>query len=639
VTRARFRDDASPFVFGVRLALAFALALALVGVIGYVLLDRQSEQRLIHVYGLEQRAQARSFEEIARRAPDKTALLREIGQVMAAVHADPDTRAVLLIDGDRIVRAAGEESALGKSETDARIEAALEDGKSYEGRETDRGQNAKDFEFLAPLDLHGERYVFQITRDSDFLDGQLADLRGTLVLIGTLALLLGGAAFYLVGGRPLMRSHRRVLQRATRDGLTDLPNQRAFQEDFVQFVAAAQRNQEPLALAVLDIDDFKFINDRHGHAHGDALIRRVADVLRDGRTSDRGFRTGGDEFALMMLRTDLAGSRALTRRLSRLFEEARISVSIGVAELSAGHDPAGLRAEADAAMYEAKRGGGNRAVHFRDVRDQVVVTSSDQMRAIRKLLEERKLETHFQPIWNIANGTLIGVEALSRPDPAYGFSGPSDAFDSAERIGRVHELDQLCVESALRIAPQLPDGVLLFLNVSPSTLDLDADSDSWLQLAVAQAGLDPRRVVVEVTERFGGRTAAVIKSLLGLRAAGFQLALDDVGTGNAGLEMLRRVHAEFVKIDRGIVTAAPTEPTARAVLMAMATFAHQTGAFVIAEGIENEETLAFVRSVDDSDLAPAALIEGGQGFGLGRPEPELPAELRKLARPLGSISV
>ena len=104
--------------------------------------------------------------------------------------------------------------------------------------------------------------------------------------------------------------------------------------------------------------------------------------------------------------------------------------------------------------------------------------------------------------------------------------------------------------------------------------------------------------MIEVTERFGGRTAAVVKCMSRLREQGFKTALDNVGTGNSGLEMLRRLDADFVKLDPSIVIAAPTDPSARAVLLAMATFARQTGSFVIAEGVEDEETLRFLRSID-----------------------------------------
>ena len=125
--------------------------------------------------------------------------------------------------------------------------------------------------------------------------------------------------------------------------------------------------------------------------------------------------------------------------------------------------------------------------------------------------------------------------------------------------------------------------------------------------------------MIEVTERFGARTSSVIKSLQQLRRQGFKLAIDDVGTGNSGLEMLSSVGADFVKIDRGIVLAATTEAKARAVLMAMATYASQTGSFVIAEGIEDELTLDFLLTIERHDDQPNRIIHGGQGYGLGRP--------------------
>jgi EAL domain-containing protein (putative c-di-GMP-specific phosphodiesterase class I) len=118
----------------------------------------------------------------------------------------------------------------------------------------------------------------------------------------------------------------------------------------------------------------------------------------------------------------------------------------------------------------------------------------------------------------------------------------------------------------------------------------------------------------------------VVKQLTRLREQGFKVAVDDVGTGNSGLEILRSVKAEFVKLDRSIVTTAPTEPGARAVLMAMATFARQTGAFVIAEGVEDDDTLQFLRRINERDSSSHVIIQGGQGFGLGRPSPDLPPE-------------
>jgi EAL domain-containing protein (putative c-di-GMP-specific phosphodiesterase class I) len=173
--------------------------------------------------------------------------------------------------------------------------------------------------------------------------------------------------------------------------------------------------------------------------------------------------------------------------------------------------------------------------------------------------------------------------------------------------------------------PDLPELTLLFLNLSPQTLDLDEDGNDWLLEAVHAAGIAPTQVVIEITERFGGRTASVVKALHRLREDGFKLAIDDVGTGNSGLEMLRQVEAEFVKIDRSIVTAAFTEPAARAVLMAMATYASQTNSLVIAEGIEDQETLDFLNEMSASTPLSQRIITGGQGYGLGRPATHIAA--------------
>jgi EAL domain-containing protein (putative c-di-GMP-specific phosphodiesterase class I) len=267
----------------------------------------------------------------------------------------------------------------------------------------------------------------------------------------------------------------------------------------------------------------------------------------------------------------------------------------------------------------AKRHGGNQIAHFDDIRDQVAVIGTDKRAAVRRLIDEQRLTTVYQPIWDFSAGNLLGVEALMRPDPDYGLSGPAEAFEIAEQIGRVHDLDVICITSALAAASDLPEHALLFLNLCPRTLDQDADENDWLSAAVEQAGIAPARVVIEITERFSGRAAPIVKCLQRLRSRGFKIALDDVGSGNSGLAMLRQVKVEFVKLDRTIVAAAPTEPGARAVLMAIATYARQTGAFVIAEGIEDDETLEFLHAIDERELRGDAVIQGGQGYGLGRP--------------------
>jgi diguanylate cyclase (GGDEF)-like protein len=448
-----------------------------------------------------------------------------------------------------------------------------------------------------------------------------------VVLLGLLGLIGASAVFYLAGGRRLMRDHRAALRRATRDGLTDLPNARAFQDEFPDAVAAAMRYQDPLALILLDVDGFTLTNERHGREQGDAVLRVLAGVLRSCRPGDRPFRTGDDEFALILAHTDADGGRALVRRLSRNFAEVGVEVSLGVSSLHAGLSSDTMKAQADTALYEARRRGGNRVVHFDEIRELLAVTTPARKQSLLALLEDGRMETFFQPIWDFHTETLLGLEALSRPDAGRGPLSPTEAFDLAERLGRVHALDVLCATSALAAAPECEDGVLLFLNLSPLTLDLD-DDGGWLREAVRASGRSPSEVVIEVTERFVGRTEAIVRCLQRLRADGFRIAVDDAGTGSSGLEMLRLIDAEFVKLDRSIVVAAPTEPGARAVLMAIATYARQTGAFVIAEGIEDADTLEFLRGLGRPG---APIIQGGQGFYLGRPSRQPPGHSPAIA--------
>jgi diguanylate cyclase (GGDEF)-like protein len=412
-----------------------------------------------------------------------------------------------------------------------------------------------------------------------------------------------------------------------------MPNQRAFQDDIEEAVDAATRGDEPLTLVMMDIDDFKQVNDTLGHPYGDAVLRRVAEVLSAGRVGDRAYRLGGDEFALMLPRADDAGAGRLATRLSRSLKAAETFVSIGLSNLRSGQTAEDLRGEADAALYESKHRGGNRVTHFNEIRDQVTVTTSHNRDAFRRLVAENGMSSSYQPIWDIEAGVLLGVEALMRPDPAYGIAGPEAAFDIAVEIGEVHRLDELCVATALRIVPQLPELTFLFVNIAPQTLALDSDGSDWLLKAVRKAAISPGSVVIEVTERFAGRNASVVNSLRRLREQGFKLALDDVGTGNSGLEMLRKVEADFVKIDRSIVTAAVTEPTARAVLMAMATYSSETNSIVIAEGIEDKETLDFLTQIDTEAPRTRRIITGGQGYGLGRPSALLPRQRPDILEP------
>jgi diguanylate cyclase (GGDEF)-like protein len=622
---ARMAGKAAPSsgaAFAARLVVALTAACALVGIGGLVMVGWQLRSHELQRLATEQRGDVRSFVAASTQSRDSRTALREIGELMHSIAARNGALEVLLVDRRGVVRAASDDQLLGTRRMDSRLAAALRGGRSSVGRRSDVRGNRSDFELVAPVVLHGARYAFEVTFDQTLVDAQTMNVRRTLALLQLVTLVLSGIVFYLVGGRALLASHRRALDRAMRDGLTDLPNDRAFHEDLAVAVACARRHREPLALAMLDLDDFTYLNQRLGRPHGDALLRQTASLLRGLPAGDRVYRVGPDEFAIILPHAHAAAARAMTDRLRSLLGPIR--VSCGIAELHAGASDAPLRQQAEAALADARRRRGGATTVFGDVREHVPLITDRKVDAVHRLLDTGDITTVFQPIWRLASGGLVGLEALSRPGHVLALNGPAEAFDIAERIGRLRDLDMLCAELALTRAPVLPAGTRLFLNLSPETLDLDADGADWLLGTVERAGLLPEDVVVEVTERFGGRVPAVVRSLARLRTQGFGIALDDVGTGNSGFEMLRAVVPDYIKLDGGIIRAGTADHTARAVLMAMIAYARDTGAFVIAEGIEDATTLEFVADLEETSPRPFSVIQGGQGYGLGRPEPGCP---------------
>jgi diguanylate cyclase (GGDEF)-like protein len=618
--------------FGLRLGLSLLLAFAAAGAVTFAMVSREiGQQRLerdldaniAEVHALE--ASATDSAEARAAGPRRTkrsVWLPEVAERLELLQARPGTIEAILIDRRFRIVAAGDPSMVGKPDRTERVAQVFRERKAWNGGEAGSGRDREDLEFLFPVELPDGSYVFEITTDGQFVARELSAVRRDLMIGGTVAWLIAALLFWLTAGRRLVRSHGSALRRATRDGLTNLANHRAFQDDLHRATALAARQGDPLGLVLFDLDAFKLANDAHGHNHGDEQLRTVARVLGDGRAGDQPFRLGGDEFALLLPHTDSAGARHAACRIRTRLEEQGVRVSAGAGELRPGRAPADFREEVDAALYEAKRRGGNQVVCFEEVASEISPITARRIAALESLLAERALDIAFQPIWDLANGALIGVEALARPHERLGFNGPADAFDVAQQLSRLPELDALCVDTVMARADELPPGALLFVNVTPQALYAHTSGVSWLVEAVAAAGVDPGRVVVEVTERVGGRLDLVVRGLRALQDHGFRVAIDDVGVGNSGLELLRQTEPDYIKIDRSVVAAAVADRNARGIVLAMATFGQQTGAFVIAEGIEDEETLQALSELGTDTEPPA--IAGGQGYGLGRPTEQMP---------------
>jgi diguanylate cyclase (GGDEF)-like protein len=413
---------------------------------------------------------------------------------------------------------------------------------------------------------------------------------------------------------------------STTDPLTSLGNRRAFEEAMNRI--GTSRRDGPAALVMMDLDEFKVVNDTFGHGRGDAVLNRFAELLM--KLAPPGasrFRIGGDEFALIV--HGAAGADAFF-----LAEEVRVeasahlgndvTVSAGVAVLDPGdRDVALLSQRSDAALYQSKLRGRNITTLYHETGGSIPVFPAARLQAVRQLLEEGRLEAVFQPIWQIDSPGLLGYEGLSRPHADYGLDGPQQAFDIAEQFGHAAELDGLCRHHLLEAAQGLPPQGLIFINISPYTLTHHTFSPLTLLRELKAAAIDRSRIVFEVTERSTVPVDVISEAVASLRSHGFAVALDDVGSGHNGLELMSKVAFDYVKIDRTVVLSASSGANSRAALMAILAFAAESGAVVIAEGIEDAEMLGVVRGVAASTQLRGnpGLIHGVQGFLFGLPVP------------------
>lgn len=460
---------------------------------------------------------------------------------------------------------------------------------------------------------------------------QLAHLNRLLDTLAVLApvVFVAGLGILVVLWRVLLRkqrvlddAHETALNRLRAESITDpltrLGNHRAFQEGLGAALRLGALDGTPLTLARLDLDEFKVVNDRGGHLHGDQVLSSVGHLLGMA-FQGRAYRVGGDEFALLLPVTSEHAARVIDDLRGQLAAANLPTISAGLTTTIPGTTAIAtddLHQQADQALREAKRRGRNRQVSFQQVAGRSSVLGLEQVDALRHLIQGGHMNVAFQPIWQLCvpghTSIPLAFEALARPAAEAGFRDTQELFDVAARVNRSAALDHLCIRTALARAHGLPDGALLFLNVSPQTLDQDISLATLLLDEVGAVGLAPQRVVIEITERSTGNMAAVLQQVGSLRAAGFQIALDDLGAGNAGLEMLRCLPVDFVKIDRSVVAAAPDDVTANAVLSAIMAYARTTGVKVIVEGLETTRVLQHAWHLG---------ARFAQGYLLGRPAP------------------
>lgn len=459
----------------------------------------------------------------------------------------------------------------------------------------------------------------------------------------TMDVLIAGAVLPATSRRPitslnvmmdvseLRQSEQRNRQQAITDHLTGLLNRQGFEITLADAIEVADSEKAELACLFIDLDRFKTINDTLGHAAGDAVLCQFVDRLH-GLLSGGAIaaRLGGDEFAILIGSAD-AGARGetLAARVVNLFEapfpvdgqDVRLSASVGLA-IYPHHasSAAELLQNADMAMYTRKRTGKNGADVFDpsmldDTRLKAEIESN-----IEQALKEDWFDVHFQPILELKTGRILGFEALLRlirPDRV-SFS-PAEIVRVAEETGSINRIGNLVLEKALAHLSALSQRAGLeecYVAVNFSALQFDTALSARIAAALAKYNIQPRRLVVEITEALlmedDPRVRGTLEEISGFGCA---IALDDFGTGFSSLNYLNRFPVNIVKVDQSFVRAMEdaspeVASKSRALIEGIAAISEKMNCKVIAEGIETESQKRFMMETG---------IEAGQGYFFRRP--------------------
>jgi diguanylate cyclase (GGDEF)-like protein len=455
-----------------------------------------------------------------------------------------------------------------------------------------------------------------------------------LVLVGGLVLLWAVLFRIVVGASRRIRRDRDELARradenqrlAMFDHLTGLPNRLLFFDRVSQTIAASAREGTGVAVLLLDLHHFKDVNDTLGHERGDELLRQVGPRLEGVlRASDTVARLGGDEFgiALAGLATPAEAedvARKLTDALEAPFQLDGIDIalggSIGIAAYpDHGDQPDQLLRRAEVAMYVAKAA----RAPFELYAPAQDTYSTDRLALVadlRKAIDEGALTVAYQPMIDLSRGAIVGVEALLRwTHPTQGPIGPDTFIPLAEHSGLIGRITTFVLEAATSQARAWQDaGLELTVSVNLSVRDLQHPG---LAATVAETlranGLSPRRIRLEITEgSVMDQPDRALATLKELAAVGVSLSVDDFGTGYSSLAYLQRLPVDELKIDRSFVLGLAGSSSDGEIVRSTVGLGHNLGLSIVAEGVEDESSLAFLREVG-CDIA--------QGFFIAKPMP------------------
>ncbi|ARN75801.1 EAL domain-containing protein [Oceanicoccus sagamiensis] len=419
-------------------------------------------------------------------------------------------------------------------------------------------------------------------------------------------------------------------QMAFYDTLTGLANRRLFRNRLEHVISNLKREGNSLGLILLDLDNFKNINDSLGHDSGDALLTLIAERLQECvRASDTVARLGGDEFAIILpgISSSLAASHVaekiidtLKRPIALNETEIRITASAGISMAPEDSNSAEeLIKNADLALYRAKDQGRDNYQFFTSEMNTQLINHLQLIQDLRKALEAREFHLVYQPQIDIKQGQLIGFEALIRwQNSERGFVSPMDFIPAAEETGLIIPLGRWVISEACRQLRHMCDNGLVgdnvVMTVNLSVLQFQDDElISFIQSNLKEYQLKPGQFEIELTETvlMENLDDALIK-LEALKALGILISIDDFGTGYSSLGYLKRLPVNIVKVDRSFVMDIPQDKDDMAITAAVIAMAHKLNYQVVAEGVETEEQLQFLESCQ---------CDYGQGYYFSRPLP------------------
>ena len=410
---------------------------------------------------------------------------------------------------------------------------------------------------------------------------------------------------------------------AMHDPLTDLPNRRAL-DGAMERICWDARRGAPGALMILDVDNFKPVNDTLGHIGGDQLLAELAKLLRQTlRPTDFLARLGGDEFAVLLQDTSIEGAAQVADRIrnavsihpfrfgDRVFD---LTISVGIAPMDAATDGPGAMVHADSAMYAAKDAGKNRVIAYPFGEDAGLrlIEASRWASRIRNALRDERFVLCYQPVVRLGNGEAEHYEALIRMLDADGTSiPPEDFISAAERFGLMPQIDRWVVDNVLKMLAERRFDARVFVNISGASLG-DRELLAYIERRLSEERIPAGTLAFEITESAAIRDLTIAQSWIRkLKTLGCLFAIDDFGVGFSSFSYLRALSADYVKIDRSFVIDVDTNPTNRALVQAVMTVAQTLGKEVIAEGVETDEHERVLIELG---------IELAQGFRWGVPQ-------------------